>query len=511
MVNRKISAFLVFLIIVGMSAAFSGCIEDREEGEEKTVIEWDGEMEKQSFYQAPGTATIRSYISFDEVGNRSLQIMDGDVELYNHPVKVNPRVGVENLEVHNLTVEPAEGENLEFAPAEVAIKAEVEHDGEVEEERTIELEISGESLGDSWVIESGERVDIEAYHTFEKDGLYTVALGEAFETIKIGVGYDVIVEGFEVEKIDPLNASIEAEIINGVKEKRTVRLRIEDEEEQIVDTEDWTLEPGERESISYLKTFDEEGTYYFYLGPEIKSITFEEEGEGEQTSSLSSQSSTESALESEEEDEFRLLQQKDIRVTSFSAPEEVTVGDGEFVKVEVENDRAEEQTLSLQMDEETLREVNVAPAGMIHGHTINFTYEMEADEFFEDLVIDVEGSAERYRHLFIEVKRPDGTSLELKDVHRGDRIGEINETIYAKRDRNLRENLYNQAREWLRRNTDKEEFPPILETDLLKILFGQQNEDWLHDPDILKGEYEIVVRLEGINIELQTGQVTLYE
>ncbi|MFW6144804.1 MAG: hypothetical protein ACOC55_04460, partial [Candidatus Natronoplasma sp.] len=481
----------------------------REDYARHSVVDWDGETERSDWsYQSAGETSFRSEISFDEVGNRTLQIMREDDELYNHTVKVNPRAGVENLEVHNLTVEPAEGETLEFAPAEVVIRAVVEHDGEVEENRTIELDIPGESVDESWVIESGESMEVEANHLFKRDGLYTVALGEASETVKVGVGGDVEVEDFNVEITGDLTASMEAEIVNVVDEERTIRLRIEDEEERVIETEDWTLEAGQRESISYPKTFDQEGTYYFYLGPQRKSITFEEEGESEQTSSLSSQSSTDSALESENDEEFGLLQQGRIEVTSFSAPDEVTVGEVESVRVEIRNDITEEQAISLQMDGEMVREIRVAPAGMITGNTMSFSYEMNADRVPREIYSTYSGNAERYRHRYIEIERPDGVVLEIEDEPRGDRVGDFEEAITVVRRGSIRETIYNQARQWLRRNTDEDEFPEVQNVHPTEIIFGKQNENWLDDPEPLKGEYELRIRVDGIDVEIEDADAT---
>ncbi len=481
----------------------------RDDYARHTVKGWDGEVEEQPLYRAPGEASFRSEVSFNEVGNTTLEIMHGDTVLEAHTVTVNARSGIENLNVSDLTVEPAEGQDLEFAPAEVVITAEIEHDGEVDENRTIELDISDQTVDAEWVIDPGETKSVEVYHTFETDGLYNVILGGASESVKVGVGADVNVESFTLEKTGTRTATVQAEIVNVVNESRTIRLRIEDDEEgTVLDTNDWTLEGGERDSINYAREFSQEGTYNFFLGPEKKSITFGEEEEGTSVSSVSSQNFGEQTSESERSSDFSLLQQSRISVTSFSAPDEVTVGDIASVRVQMTNEISEEQAITLQKDGEMIREISVAPAGSITGNHISFTYDMQADRVPRDIFIEYSGQADRYRHRYIEIERPDGEVLEIEDLPRGDRIGDFHETITIVRRSRIRENIYEQARDWLRRNTEVRDFPDSQNVHPTEVIFGQQNENWLKDPEPLKGEYELRIRVDGINVELEDAETT---
>lgn len=480
----------------------------RDDYSRHTVVDWDGEKESQSLYRATGSTSFRTEVPFNEVGNSTLEIMHGDEVLYNHTVVVEERPGVENLIVSNLTVRPAEGEDFEFAPVEVVITAEIEHDGEVDENRTIELEIPGQPTDYEWTIEPGETESVEAYHNFELDGIYTVILGTQVQEIKVGVGGDVDVEDFTLEETATRTATMEAEIINVVNESRTIRMRIEDDEGMIITTEDWTLEAGERESISYTHEFPQEGTYYFILGPRRRSITLVEEDDDEEEDAVSSISTQQDeTLESESTSDFGLLQQ-DIWVDRFSAPDEVTVGDVVSIRASIENDLPEEQLVILRKDGESIREVRVAPAGMIHRNTISFTYDMDADRVPREIYMKFSGNADRYRHRYIEIERPDGVVLRIEDLDRGDRIDDFRETITVVRRGSIREEIYDQARVWLRRNTEVREFPRVQNVHPVEVIFGEQNENWLHDPEPLKGEYELRISVDGINVEIEDADVT---
>ncbi len=99
-------------------------------------------------------------------------------------------------------------------------------------------------------------------------------------------------------------------------------------------------------------------------------------------------------------------------------------------------------------------------------------------------------------------------TLVLEDIDRGDRVGDFHETITVVRRGSIRENLYEQSRRWLRRNTDVREFPSQEDVHPTQILFGQRNENWLEEGDPLKGEYNVTIRVDGIGVEFEEAETT---
>ncbi|MEF8873966.1 MAG: ABC transporter permease subunit [Candidatus Thermoplasmatota archaeon] len=147
--------------------------------------------------------------------------------------------------------------------------------------------------------------------------------------------------------------------------------------------------------------------------------------------------------------------------------------------------------------------------------TANFddeiTYELDVTERGKGVVEWVDSPPQALYEPGEEVTlkaTPDDT-IVLEDVNRGDRVGEFHETVTVVRRTNIRENIYDQSTNFLRREYDKTDVSGKNVVHPTEVLFSKDNEKWVEpDADPLKGEYEVTLRLEGINVNMTDAQVT---
>ncbi len=153
-------------------------------------------------------------------------------------------------------------------------------------------------------------------------------------------------------------------------------------------------------------------------------------------------------------------------------------------------------------DDETERPIY----GDTHMITFNYTYMMNYDVVPENLVMILNGTCTSYRSYWITVNRPDDEEIELLYTDRNE-TDYIDETISITRQNRIRENIYEKMRHILRRQEEDWSDPGLGGmADPTKVLFGEINEDVLVDPDPLKGEYEIIVKITGQDFEMKFGE-----
>jgi len=253
------------------------------------------------------------------------------------------------------------------------------------------------------------------------------------------------------------------------------------------------------ESIELMKNFTESGE---------KSLEIRHDGEvlDERVIQV-----TEDDEESDTEDlnEY-LTDDEDIEVTSFVAPSEASVGEDVRIYAEIENSIEEMQVVSLYVDDEKEVEKEIPQAGVIERNTLSIDLnvgDMISDPLPKDMMIRVSGSAGFYSRRILNLERPDEHELELERLSE-DTIGEFDEDISLWK-RNIRENIHTYIQSYVRSEENKSVDTSWYEMDTVPSLFGQANEDWLEDPDLLKGDYELQITLEGIDLDVESASVLL--
>jgi len=147
----------------------------------------------------------------------------------------------------------------------------------------------------------------------------------------------------------------------------------------------------------------------------------------------------------------------------------------------------------------------------VHRHT--FTYDMQADRLPREIFYEWTGTADRYTRRVIEIERPDSDELAdeagfrasdgrliIVDEPRNEE-GEFRNTITTMRRMRVRDNIYDQARAYLRRQDFDFYDPGARDINPVYSIFGQANENWLSDnPDPLKGQYNITIEIHATNL-----------
>jgi len=147
----------------------------------------------------------------------------------------------------------------------------------------------------------------------------------------------------------------------------------------------------------------------------------------------------------------------------------------------------------------------------IHRHTL--THDMQADVVPREIFYDFSGEADSYTRRVIEIERPDSDELDgepgfrvtggrfvIVDERR-DEKGEFRETITTQRRMVIRDNLYSQARAYLRRQDFNYTDPGPRNINPVRTIFGEANENWLSDnPDPLKGQYNITIEIHAVGL-----------
>lgn len=474
----------------------------------------DYEYNEQEMYPIVGEADIGASVPLDEVSDSTISVVDADNNtLEERTITVQEREGVDNLNVSDFTVEPVEGDSYDFAPVEVQISASIEHDGEVEENRTIELDMPvGEQphADTEWELGPGDELDIFLTHTFRFDGLYAIHLGEHSRRIRVGFGDDVDIPREDVsvtETEDEMTHELAATMSNLVDEERTVRMRVEQlqerEDEPDVYTQlnyvDVEIEPGDQVSDSLEHSFAEPGTYYFVVGDHEFEVDLEEDDdEDDPEEGLS--------LTTEEEPEYDEpeLQQDGVEIISFDAPAQITQGDFARIDIEAENSDTEAREITLMVDGVPVRTVIIAGGGQMSAYEYTFTYDMDYDRVPREIFMEFEGRSDLYRRRIITVERPceDVPEIEFERLRRGDRVGDISESITTMRRMGIRENIHGAAQSHLRREYDDPYIPDFQHINPVRLAFSEADENWFDDPTALKGQYNFTIRLEGINVEM---------
>jgi len=506
----------------------------------EVIEEWDYDDRAMGYER--GEATFERDIIFDELGNRNFEVRDAEGQiLESHSLEIVDGEAIDNVTIENFTVEVEDDLSPEgAAPITYGISADLTHDEEVEENRTVALNIDDTAI-ESWEMtyEGENRTrEIELSHTFVSDDYYVIDFreeggdrGQNIEFVKVGVGMDVKVEGFNVIiDQEDLVVDMETEAIeNMVDEEREIVYRINrvdtDEDGLIVSRDpiysnEWTLDRFERiEDITDEYTLPEEGDYEFIFGPErtverdvgleedLETASFEE-GETEDEDSLSGQT----GLQQQAQDE------PDMAIDIDAPFPEVTIGDLETIEVEIRNSEEEDYQLDFYMvhereeeeedEEQLLQEIAVPPAGQLKRHYFTFTYDMEADVPPRELFVAFNARADAYYFRRLRVERPDGIVFNLEDLRR-DRVGEFRETISMVRRNQIQDNVHRQVEHYLRTEENASATREPFNLNLPRTVFGQAGEDWMEYPEALKGQYNITLAMDGVNVEMDEASVTL--
>ncbi|MFP4000348.1 MAG: ABC transporter permease [Thermoplasmata archaeon] len=148
-----------------------------------------------------------------------------------------------------------------------------------------------------------------------------------------------------------------------------------------------------------------------------------------------------------------------------------------------------------------------------HRHT--FTYNMTSDVLPKEIFFELRGKSDSYENRKLIVERPDSDELAgepgfresdgalvLEDLSRDGNAGEFNETVTVIRRMAMRDNIYGQMRSYLRSQDDIQNFsdPGARNINPVYSVFGKANEDWLSDPDPLKGQYNVTIEIEADNL-----------
>lgn len=487
------------------------------------TLEWNGSTEVgDRFITQPGKATFDRQFLFDEAGNSTIEIMHEDTGnvLKEHEVTVQEREGIQGINVSDMTVDPNEG----GVPLETTISATIENTAS--EDKNVPLEIPGEDVGQNWTIPAGTTEDVAVDYTFQADGIYTVYLAEDYEFVRVGAGLDVRVDNMNIIMDNSTQeAEVTGEIVNVGTQERTIRLRIfevvEDGEDSLLEdnAREWTLSPGERQPVSYTNTFEDYGTYRMILGP--RSETFDLQENTEQTNALEDDAGSLAETETEGEDDssegMELQQTGDIFIAEdpvtgeeiFEAPDQVTVGEIGRVMAEVENQIDKPQNLTIKKDGEVYQSLDIPQFGKVKPHYYRFSYNMDADVVPREMYFRLKGIADRYDKRLITIERPDGIKMTVENILRG-RTGEFEDGITMQRRMSVRENIYSQAQAHIRKsNYNVSEFPDLRNVRPTELVFGKANENWFDNPEPLKGEYEITIQVDGINVEMENTEVVI--
>ena len=153
-------------------------------------------------------------------------------------------------------------------------------------------------------------------------------------------------------------------------------------------------------------------------------------------------------------------------------------------------------------DEKTERPIH----GDIYAHTFNYTYDMEYEVVPENLVMFLEGACTSWHRYRISVNRPDDREIKIIDneIDRDDHIMGRHSIRHSMK---TRENIYDTMSFILRREEEDWSDPGVGNmANPTEVLFGDIDEDVLVDPEPLKGEYEIIVGIDGEDIEMNFGE-----
>ncbi len=225
----------------------------------------------------------------------------------------------------------------------------------------------------------------------------------------------------------------------------------------------------------------------------------------------------------ESDDIYTSKEKRGIQVVGFHAPEKGVVGETATIEVKLENSIEDSQNVSLYIDDKLERKVLVPRTGTITRYEHTFTYDMEEEMVPRDISFEFSGNSDLYRLKEIMVKRPDSDELEGRSGFEHDgrlglshhlfddgKIGEFEETIPTIITSTVRENIYSPIRSYLRAEYGHGNFtdPGVEDINPAEMIFGEALEDWLEDPDPLRGEYKFVIELHGIDLEMEEGRVT---
>ncbi|MBS3816027.1 MAG: ABC transporter permease [Candidatus Thermoplasmatota archaeon] len=475
--------------------------------------------DKRDLYPLPGNITLRSEYGFQETGDVNISIVhsDSDTVIEQRQVTVEERENpYENITVNSLEVNPVEETAPEErAPLMVEVVAAVEHTGE-DESRNVSLEIDGArrdvSLDENytWELDPGEERTLTPTYTFKVYGLYSVALADKAEVVK--VGNDIRVTSFTASPLEgdaPIDVSVQAELRNFGDEEQTIRLRSKEDDSVFGE---WTLGPGERDTVtSNQPQFEEKGTYTLIMGSKTKTIiaTGEESEEDTEEGSelLSAGTGADDGLEQDVGTNIEI---------NWMARPPYTIENGSTIPIdfEVVNEIEQRQNISLLVDGEEIAKTIVPRRGTSQVQTLSFTYDMQADIVPKDIFIQFSGSAANYQDRIINIERPDGHTMEqIENNYRGYGFGDFTEKITIERSGHTRDNIYKNVRSWLRSDYPVDEnpdlYPESQDVSPTEIIFSNRSKTWLSDPEPEKGEYKINVTLEGVGLNVDDAKLTI--
>lgn len=140
---------------------------------------------------------------------------------------------------------------------------------------------------------------------------------------------------------------------------------------------------------------------------------------------------------------------------------------------------------------------------------LEYDYNNKYETPSQDIIVYVKGTAAQDATvtLFITLERPDTEGVEDDES-----IGIISTTIGSNGTFDERFSLLKSSQQkptiynFGSKFEDPETLPDQVNMDPAKVAFGKPNDHIISDPDILKGEYKIIVTLYGNNINLDTGE-----
>ncbi len=145
-------------------------------------------------------------------------------------------------------------------------------------DQTAKLEVDGSTIKEK-TVKAGETENFSATYRFTTTGEHTVKVGNRSVVVSVVKGgLDITGLHLENEKIEKgRSVSISANIENGRSSPVKVKVLIKDETGEVVDSKLFTVDAGDTTSISWSRTFKEEGEYTVELGDQSQSLEVKED------------------------------------------------------------------------------------------------------------------------------------------------------------------------------------------------------------------------------------------
>ncbi len=551
-VKKKVfGVALAFSLLLSAPLALGG---EANEGDVKTVIEWDGNTQLSEWsYEELGRLEFSHDVSFDSLGSNTIEVRYGDDVLTSREVIVSSPSGRYDLILEPDSVRTEEEKPHDAKPelqqrveglfAEIQVHEDDVYLGdmitvdvtvmnELQEERTIFLylvhENDTELLYEDVVSPAGDIRGHEISFVYDLEDahipseLFVECTGHAARYRHRRIEVQRPTEPFELVRWtgDYRGDPKADEIVVTMDQDREIRAHFGEERYDLnVDTlgeGEVNLEPSktsyERNEKVHLEATAEKGGWQFshWIGDHPEGEQFHDEI----TVTMDRVRRLKAVFENVDTSvEHELNVNVEGEGVVELEPEKETYHQGEAVRLQAipaggwQFDRWVGDILG------TDEEITIV---MDNHKDVTATFD---DDITYSLDVSIHGEGRVDRNPF-RLEYSEGTAvtltatpedtLILEDIDRGDMVGDFHDDMTVA-EGNIRENLYEQASTWLSGNTDVTDIPELEETDPLDIMFGKRNQDWLEDPEPLEGQYEISIRMDGIDIDVQDAQLVVYE